>query len=416
MHSFTLLFLLMLALSVAVQLWLGLRQQRHVLAHREEVPTPFLGQISEQAHQKAADYTLSKLGVGRYEALYGAVILLILTLGGGLNLLDELWRSLGLSELWLGTAFILSLFLITAILDLPFTLYRTFGLEQRFGFNRTTPRLFVSDMLKQGLLLLLLGAPLAALVLWLMNTAGSLWWLYVWGVWSGFTLLMLWAYPAFIAPLFNRFEPLQDQALRERIETLLARCGFASNGIFVMDGSRRSAHGNAYFSGTGNNKRIVFFDTLLESLNGDEIEAVLAHELGHFRRKHVRTRLIQMMAMSFAGLAILGWLIQQPWFFTALGVSEASTHAALVLFLLVMPVFSFFIQPLMALSMRKHEFEADDFAAQHASAQDLINALVKLYKENASTLTPDPLYSAWHDSHPPAPVRIAHLSTRLKTE
>lgn len=416
MHSFTLLFLLMLALSVAVQLWLGLRQQRHVLAHREEVPTPFLGQISEQAHQKAADYTLSKLGVGRYEALYGAVILLILTLGGGLNLLDELWRSLGLSELWLGTAFILSLFLITAILDLPFTLYRTFGLEQRFGFNRTTPRLFVSDMLKQGLLLLLLGAPLAALVLWLMNTAGSLWWLYVWGVWSGFTLLMLWAYPAFIAPLFNRFEPLQDQALRERIETLLARCGFASNGIFVMDGSRRSAHGNAYFSGTGNNKRIVFFDTLLESLNGDEIEAVLAHELGHFRRKHVRTRLIQMMAMSFAGLAILGWLIQQPWFFTALGVNEASTHAALVLFLLVMPVFSFFIQPLMALSMRKHEFEADDFAAQHASAQDLINALVKLYKENASTLTPDPLYSAWHDSHPPAPVRIAHLSTRLKTE
>jgi STE24 endopeptidase len=416
MHSFTLLFLLMLALSLGVESWLAGRQARHVQTHRAALPEAFVGQISLQAHQKAADYTLGKLKLGRYERIYGALILLLFTLGGGLNLLDQLWQSLGLSALWLGVGFILSLLLISSLLELPFSLYRTFRLEQAFGFNRTTPTLFISDMFKQGLLLLVLGIPLIALVLWLMQSAGALWWLYVWLVWSGFTLLMLWAYPAFIAPLFNRFEPLKDEALRQRIDALLTRCGFTSQGIFVMDGSRRSAHGNAYFSGTGNNKRIVFFDTLLESLNGDEIEAVLAHELGHFRRKHVRSRLIQMMLMSFLGLALLGWLIQQPWFFSALGVGEPSTHAALVLFLLVMPVFSFFIQPLMALSMRKHEFEADDFAAEQASADDLIRALVKLYKENASTLTPDPLYSAWHDSHPPAPVRIAHLSSRLKSE
>lgn len=415
MHSFTLLFLLMLALSLGVEIWLARRQARHVQTHRAALPEAFVGQISLEAHQKAADYTLGKLKLGHYERLYGAVILLLFTLGGGLNLLDQLWQGLGLGALWLGVGFILSLLLISSLLELPFTLYRTFRLEQAFGFNRTTPAIFISDMLKQGLLLLVLGIPLIALVLWLMQSAGTLWWLYVWVVWSGFTLLMLWAYPAFIAPLFNRFEPLQDEQLRQRIDALLQRCGFTSQGIFVMDGSRRSAHGNAYFSGTGNNKRIVFFDTLLESLNGDEIEAVLAHELGHFRRKHVRSRLIQMMLMSFVGLALLGWLIQQAWFFSALGVTEPSTHAALVLFLLVMPVFSFFIQPLMALSMRKHEFEADDFAAEQASAEDLIRALVKLYKENASTLTPDPLYSAWHDSHPPAPVRIAQLSTRLRT-
>ena len=416
MHLLTLLFLLMLLLSLATEMWLSWRQRRHVAAHRAHVPDEFADTISLSAHQKAADYTLARLSLGHYERLYGALILLLFTLGGGLNLLDGLWRSLDIPPVLLGTGFILSVFLISAILELPFSLYRTFGLEQGFGFNRTTPALFISDMLKQGLLLLLLGAPLIALVLWLMHSAGSLWWLYVWLVWSGFTLLMLWAYPAFIAPLFNRFEPLQDDTLRQRIEALLSRCGFASNGIFVMDGSRRSRHGNAYFSGTGNNKRIVFFDTLLESLDGDEIEAVLAHELGHFRRKHVRTRLLQMMAMSLAGLAILGWLIGQTWFFTALGITEPSIHAALVLFLLVMPVFTFFIQPLQALSMRRHEFEADEFAAEQASARDLIRALVKLYKENASTLTPDPLYSAWHDSHPPAPVRIAHLSARLKTE
>lgn len=415
MHLLTLLFLGMLLISTAIELWLVQRQIRHVGNHRGQVPAPFNEQVSLEAHQRAADYTLSKARLGRYELVYGALILLGLTLGGGLQWLDTAWRGLELAPLLTGTGFILSVIVITSLLDLPFSAYRTFRIEQRFGFNRTTPALFLSDLLKQGLLLLLIGMPLAALVLWLMQSAGELWWLYVWLVWSGFTLLMLWAYPAIIAPLFNKFSPLEDQALRQRIDALLQRCGFTSNGIFVMDGSRRSSHGNAYFSGLGNNKRIVFFDTLLESLNGEEIEAVLAHELGHFRRKHIRKRLVLMMVMSLVGLALLGWLIQQEWFFTALGVAQPSMYAALVLFLLVMPVFTFFTQPLMALSMRKHEFEADEFAAEHADARELIAALVKLYEENASTLTPDPLYSSFHDSHPPAPVRIAHLSSTLQT-
>ncbi|MFO7593557.1 MAG: M48 family metallopeptidase [Pseudomonadota bacterium] len=415
MHLFTLLFLGMLLASIAIEQWLLHRQIRHVASNREHVPEAFAERISLDAHQRAADYTLSKARLGRYELFYGALILLGLTLGGGLQWLDQVWRSLELSPLVMGTGFMLSVILLTSLLDLPFTLYRTFRIEQRFGFNRTTPALFISDMLKQGLLLLLLGTPLAALVLWLMQGAGEWWWLYVWLVWSGFTLLMLWAYPAVIAPLFNKFTPLEDEQLRRRIDNLLKRCGFTSNGIFVMDGSRRSSHGNAYFSGMGNNKRIVFFDTLLESLDGDEIEAVLAHELGHFRRKHIRKRLVMMMLMSLAGLALLGWLVQQTWFYTGLGIEQPSVHAALVLFLLVMPVFTFFIQPLMALSMRKHEFEADEFAAEHAEADKLIAALVKLYEENASTLTPDRLYSSYHDSHPPAPVRIAHLSAKLQT-
>ncbi|HEY9147753.1 MAG TPA: M48 family metallopeptidase [Gammaproteobacteria bacterium] len=415
MHLFTLLFIGMLLISVAIELWLLRRQIGHVAAHRDSVPEPFAERVTLNAHQRAADYTLSKARLGRIEVLYGAIVLLGLTLGGGLQWLDQLWRGFEFGPLLSGTGFILSVVLVTSLLDLPFTLYRTFRIEQRFGFNRTSPGLFLSDLLKQGLLLLALGVPLVALVLWLMQSAGALWWLYVWLVWSGFTLLMLWAYPAVIAPLFNKFKPLEDNTLRQRIDALLQRCGFTSNGIFVMDGSRRSSHGNAYFSGMGNNKRIVFFDTLLESLSGDEIEAVLAHELGHFRRKHIRKRLVLMMLMSLGGLALLGWLIQQPWFFSGLGLSEPSMHGALVLFLLVMPVFTFFIQPLMALSSRKHEFEADAFAAEHADARQLIAALVKLYEENASTLTPDPLYSSFHDSHPPAPVRIAHLSSRMQT-
>ncbi len=415
MQTFTTVFLFMLLLSLGIQLWLVQRQIRHVAANRERVPAAFADDITIQDHQKAADYTLSKARLGRFEMVYATLILLGLTLGGGLQWLDSLWRVAVTGELWIGIGFILSVFVVTSLLDLPFSLYRTFRLEQRFGFNRMTVGLFIADLFKQTLLLLLLGGPLAALVLWLMGSMGEQWWLYVWLVWSGFSLLMLWAYPAVIAPLFNKFSPLEDEAMRQRIDALLQRCGFTSNGIFVMDGSRRSSHGNAYFSGMGNNKRIVFFDTLLNSLSGEEIEAVLAHELGHFRRKHVRKRLILMMGMSLAGLALLGWLIQQEWFFHGLGVGEPSTHAALVLFLLVMPVFTFFIQPVMALFMRKHEFEADDFAAEHASASDLIHALVKLYQENASTLTPDPLYSAFHDTHPPAPVRISHLLTKLES-
>jgi STE24 endopeptidase len=414
MHSFTLLFLAMLAVSLAVQLWLEQRQLRHVRAHREAVPEAFASQITLQAHQKAADYTVAKVGLSRLELLYSSLILLGLTLGGGLERLDQLWRGVDLGGVWGGVAFLLSLTLLTSLLDLPFTLYRTFRIEQHFGFNKTTPALFAVDQLKQLLLMLLIAAPMAALVLWLMDSSGANWWLYVWGVWSGFTLLMMWAYPAVIAPLFNTFTPLTDEALRARIEGLLKRCGFTSNGVFVMDGSRRSSHGNAYFSGLGRNKRIVFFDTLLNTLSGEEIEAVLAHELGHFRRNHIKKRIVLMMGMSLAGLALLGWLMQQPWFYSALGISIPSVHSALALFLLVLPVFTFFLQPLMAMSMRRHEFEADAFAADHAQAKDLITALVKLYEENASTLTPDHLYSAFHDSHPPAPVRIAHLSSTMQ--
>jgi len=415
MNGFTLLFIATLALMVTTQLWLGRRQLRHVAAHRGQVPEAFATRISLEAHQRAADYTVAKTAISQWESLYAAAWVLIWTVGGGLDWLDGLWRALGWPMLPTGIAVLLSAFLLMAVLDLPFSLYRTFRLEQRFGFNRTKPALFVSDLLKQTLLLLLLGTPLTAVVLWLMASAGSGWWLYVWLVLMGFGLLLLWAYPAFIAPLFNKFMPLEDAALRQRIEQLLARCGFTAAGVFVMDGSRRSAHGNAYFTGLGQHKRIVFFDTLLKHLDGDEIEAVLAHELGHFRRKHVRQRFILSAVLSLGGLAVLGFLTEREWFYSGLGVSTPSLHMALLLFLLVVPVFSFFLQPLLAARMRQHEFEADEFAATQTRADDLVRALVKLYEENASTLTPDQLYSAFHDSHPPAPVRIAHLSTRLAT-
>lgn len=414
MQTFTLLFIVMLLLATTVQIYLGYRQIRQVRNHRGTVPAAFAASIPLEAHQKAADYTVSKVRFGTIETAYGALLLLAWTLGGGLDLLDNFWRGFALSPLLTGIGFMLSTFLIIGILDLPFSIYRTFAIEQRFGFNNTTFGLFVSDLFKQLLLTLLLGAPLTALVLWLMASAGPLWWLYVWLVWIGFALLMLWAYPAIIAPIFNKFSPLDDPELVERIEKLLDRCGFTSKGIFVMDGSRRSSHGNAYFSGMGNHKRIVFYDTLLKGLDGDEIEAVLAHELGHFRRKHVRKRLLLMTGSSLIGLAILGWLIDKEWFFQGLGMSQPSVHAALILFMLASPVFTFFTQPLLARGMRKHEFEADDFAAEQTDATHLIQALVKMYKDNASTLTPDEWYSAFHDTHPPAPVRIAHLSSTIQ--
>ena len=307
---------------------------------------------------------------------------------------------------------LISAFMIMALLELPFSLYQTFVIEERFGFNKTTLTTFIGDMAKQTLLMLILGVPLAWAALWLMQESGQLWWLYLWLLWAGFSLLMLWAYPAVIAPLFNKFTLLDDENLQQRIQSLLDRCGFKSQGIYVMDGSRRSGHGNAYFTGMGQNKRIVFFDTLLKTLEADEIEAVLAHELGHFKRKHVQKRIMTMMLMSLAGLALLGWLIEQSWFYQGLGVQQPSNHLALLLFLMVSPVFTIFLQPLFSWFSRRHEFEADDYAATQASATDLIRALVKMYKENASTLTPDPLYSAFYDSHPPAPVRVAHLSTK----
>ncbi|VAW78175.1 Uncharacterized integral membrane endopeptidase Bmul_2226 [hydrothermal vent metagenome] len=410
MNTFSWIFVIALAASLGIKLWLAQRQIRAVSRNRDKVPDAFADKIPLEAHQKAADYTLANTRLGRLELVWGSLLLLGWTLGGGLQWLGELWQTFGWSTIPTGVALMISAFVIMALLDLPFSLYHTFVLEERFGFNKTTLATWLGDIVKQTLLMLILGVPLAWAALWLMQESGHLWWLWLWLLWSGFSLLMMWAYPAVIAPLFNKFTLLDDEKLQQRIQSLLNRCGFKSKGVYVMDGSRRSGHGNAYFTGMGQNKRIVFFDTLLETLDTDEIEAVLAHELGHFKRKHVQKRIATMMLMSLAGLAVLGWLIQQPWFYQGLGVQTPSNVLALLLFMMVSPVFTFFMQPLSSWFSRKHEFEADDYAAQQASASDLIHALVKMYKENASTLTPDPLYSAFYDSHPPAPVRIAHLS------
>ncbi|HEX7046536.1 MAG TPA: M48 family metallopeptidase [Gammaproteobacteria bacterium] len=409
MHAFTYIFLAFLALGLVLRGWLNFRQVRHVREHRESVPDAFANAVSLDNHQKAADYTTAKARLGRWDMILGAAVLLAFTLGGGIDALDALWQQTGWHPYLLGAAVVISVMLISAVIDLPLSIYSTFVLEERFGFNRSTPGLFVADLLKGLVISLVIGVPLLLLTLWFMDAAGSLWWLWVWALWMGFSLLMAWAYPTFIAPLFNKFSPLEDATLRERIENLLDRCGFRSSGIFVMDGSKRSAHGNAYFTGVGQSKRIVFFDTLMEDLEPEEIEAVLAHELGHFKRRHVMKRLIVSAAMSLAALALLGWLIDKTWFFTALGISTPSDHAALLIFLLVLPVFTYPLTPLGSLFSRKHEFEADAFAVENADARALERALVCLYRENASTLTPDPMHSAFYDSHPPAAVRIGRL-------
>lgn len=413
METLSILFVIALLLSLFTQLWLSNRQSKSVSQHRASVPTAFAEQISLEQHQKAADYTQAKLAVNKIELIYGAVLLIAWTLGGGLDYADKTIRSFGYGEITTGLLVIFSIMFVSAIIDLPFTLYRTFKIEQRFGFNRMTIKQFVKDMIIQTLLTLVLAVPLIAGILWLMEDASPLWWVYVWAVLLGFGLLISWIFPTFIAPLFNKFVPLEDKTLRERITQLMDRCGFASNGIFVMDGSKRSSHGNAYFTGLGKNKRIVFFDTLLETLDPNEVEAVLAHELGHFKHHHVRKGLILNAIITLLGLALLAWLIKQDAFYQALGVSNASTYMALILFSMVTPLFSIYLQPLMSFISRKHEFEADDFAAEQSQPQTLIKALVKLYRDNASTLTPDALYSAFHDSHPPAPVRVAHLSAKI---
>ena len=415
MNTFTYLFLLALAGSVGTRFWLAARHIAHVKKHRDTVPDSFAGRIPLEDHHKAADYTLTNTRIGLIALVYDILLLLGWTLGGGLEWLDHNWRAMELQPVITGTALILSAMVIMTLLDLPFSLYHTFVVEERFGFNRSTPAVFIADLMKSALLLAVIGGPLIALALWIMETSGGLWWLYVWAVWMTFTLVMFWAYPAVIAPLFNKFSPLDNEALKQRIQTLMDKCGFRSKGIFVMDGSKRSGHGNAYFTGFGNNKRIVFFDTLLDSLEPAEVEAVLAHELGHFKLKHIQKRLLSTFALSLAALALLGWLAGANWFYQGLGVSQPSSWMALMLFMLAMPVFTFFLQPLMSLLSRKHEFEADAYAVQQSSGTDLIHALVKMYRENASTLTPDPLYSAFHDSHPPAPVRISHISANMST-
>jgi len=409
MMTFTLIFLTALFISTAVEFWLDSRQMKSVKMHRTTVPERFVDVIPLSAHQKAADYTAAKLKLGTWAGLYSLGLLLIWTLGGGLDALDQAVRSLGWSELTTGVAFILAFSFLGSLLDLPFSIYKTFVLEEKFGFNKMTAKLFITDMMKGALLMTVIAAPLIWVILWLMQSAGNLWWLWAWAVWIAFSLLMMWAYPTFIAPLFNKFEPMKDESLRTAIEGLLTRCGFESNGLYQMDGSKRSSHGNAYFTGFGKSKRIVFYDTLLEQLSTNETLAVLAHELGHFKRNHIKKRMLVTFTIFLAGFAIMGWLAEQAWFYEGLGVSHPSNHMLLILFMLVMPVFTFFISPIMSMYSRKHEFEADDYAKAHADAKDLISALVKMYEDNAATLTPDDLYSAWHDSHPPAPIRIAHL-------
>ena len=410
MHSFAVSFLAFFAISIVVKFWLAQRHLSHIQKNRAQVPDAFNEKISLEDHQKAADYTTAKVTFGRWPLLYDAAILLVLTFGGGLELLDQTARSYGLEPIYTGILVIFSLMIISALLDLPFTIYSTFIIEEKFGFNRTTVKTFITDMFKGALLAAILGLPLIWVVLWLMEQAGELWWIYTWAVWTSFSLFIAWAYPTWIAPIFNKFSPLEEGDTLNRIKSLLSRCGFNSDGIFVIDGSKRSSHGNAYFSGFGKNKRIVFYDTLLETLSDDELEAVLAHELGHFKRKHIVKGMAITIVATLLALAILAWLMKADWFYNALGISTPSTYMALLLFSLVAPVFTFLLSPLMSMFSRKNEFEADEFAAQQSEARFLIQALVNLYKENASTLTPDPMYSAFYDSHPPAPVRIAHLA------
>lgn len=409
MHAFTLTFLAALGLTLTLQIWLSRRHIAYILTHKAQVPAAFSDKISLDAHQKAADYTVAKTRVSIVQHILEALVLLAFTLGGGLEYLAQAWHGLFNSAVLEGTALILSALLLLAALDIPLSLYRTFGIEARFGFNKITPKLYILDLFKQTALALALGGPLLLGVLWLMGAMGEYWWLYVWLAWMAFNLLIIAIYPTFIAPLFNKFQPLEDAQLKARIEALLVKCGFHASGLFVIDGSKRSSHGNAYFSGFGKTKRIVFFDTLLKNLSGDEIEAVLAHELGHFKRRHIMKRMAWLFAGSLVALWVLALLMQADWFYSGLGVTTQTTATALLLFIVVSPVFTFLLHPLLARLSRQHEFEADQYAAQTATAAALIRALVKLYEDNASTLTPDPVHSAFYDSHPPAGIRIARL-------
>lgn len=411
MHTFTQLFLLMFVLSIGLRLWLSSRQIRHIRQHRDAVPDSFADKITLEEHQKAADYTTTKTRFGRLPLFYDAALLLIWTLAGGLEWLDQSIIAMEFSPIMTGITVMLVFMLISSALDLPFSIYTTFVIEEKFGFNKTTVKTFIIDMFKGSALGLAIGVPLLFAILWLMQQMGDLWWVYTWVLLSGFSILMMWIYPTWIAPIFNKFEPLEEGDTLNRIKGLLERCGFNSDGVFVIDGSKRSSHGNAYFSGFGRNKRIVFYDTLLKMLSDDELEAVLAHELGHFKKKHIIKSILISFATTLVGLAILAWLMKNQWFYNGLGLSTQSTYMALLLFTMVSPVFTFVLSPIMSLFSRKNEFEADAFAAEQTDAQHLIKALVGLYRENASTLTPDPMYSAFYDSHPPAPVRIAHLNS-----
>ncbi len=412
MNTFTLIFLFAVTLSFAVEFWLAKRQASHVAEHRNAVPDAFVNSVSLSAHQKAADYTLAKGKLGDIDRIVSIAVLLLFTLGGGINLAFQCWTNWVASPLWAGVGAVATTFLLMSLIEIPSSLYQTFVIEEQFGFNKSSKQQFIKDQFMQLGLSAAIGLPLLALILWVMDSIGASWWLWAWAILMSFSLLMSWLFPTVIAPLFNKFTPMEDGPLKDRIQNLLSRCGFNSQGIFIMDSSKRSGHGNAYFTGLGNNKRIVFFDNLVNSLEDEELEAVLAHELGHFKCKHVIKMLVATAIMSLISFGLLGWLIDKPWFFEGLGVQQPSNAAALLLFTLVSSTFTFFMQPISAYFQRKFEFEADDFASANAKASKMISGLVKLYEENASTLTPDPLYSAFHYSHPPAAIRIAHLQSK----
>ena len=406
-------FALALVASVILKFWLATRQMRHVAQHRNAVPLAFQAQISLEAHHKAADYTVAQGRLGLLELAFGTAVVLGWTLLGGLSWLNQTllqWMEPGVMQ---QVALLAGFMVIGSVLDLPFTLYRTFVLEQHFGFNKTTPKLWLQDLLKSTLVGSVIGLPIAALVVWMMGATGAYWWVWTWGVWMGFNLLMLLVYPTWIAPLFNQFKPLDDAALKDRVNALMARCGFTSKGFYVMDGSKRSAHANAYFTGFGASKRVVFYDTLLAQLSPAEVDAVLAHELGHFKHKHIVKRMVSLFGLSLLGFALLGWVSQQVWFYTGLGVVPSMTGdndaLALLLFMMVLPLLGSFVGPVFAQLSRKHEFEADAYAAAHTSGADLSSALLKLYKDNASTLTPDPVYVKFYYSHPPASERLGRM-------
>ena len=418
--ALTLAFAAALTLGLVLKFWLATRQIRHVARHRSDVPAPFAERIALAAHQKAADYTITKARLGLLEMALGAAVLLGWTLLGGLDVLNQALLSVLGGGMWQQFALLTTFAAISGLIDLPLSLYQTFVVEERFGFNKMTWRLWVADALKGLLVGALIGLPIAALILWIMAATGPLWWLWAWCFWMGFNLLLMVVYPTFIAPLFNKFQPLEDESLKARVTALMQRCGFSAKGLFVMDGSRRSAHANAYFTGFGAAKRVVFYDTLLRQLAPGEVEAVLAHELGHFKHRHIIQRIVTMFALSLAGFALLGWLSNQVWFYTGLGVRPSisldptlaaapNDALALLLFMLVVPVFTFFISPLFSQLSRRHEFQADAYAVAQASGADLSSALLKLYEDNASTLTPDPVYVKFYYSHPPATERLARM-------
>ncbi len=409
----TILFVIFLLASVALRLWLASRQIRHVLAHRDQVPGEFASRIGLESHQRAADYTTARVRLGMLEGVFDAAVVVALTLLGGLQAIDTFVATLTTHDLFRQVLLVVAVGLLTGLIGLPFSIYRQFWLEARFGFNRMTPGLFAMDLAKGLVVGSVLGLPLIAAVLWLMASAGNLWWLWAWGLWAIFNVLVMLIFPTWIAPLFNKFTPLADAALADDIHALARRCDFSLKGLFVMDGSKRSAHGNAYFTGFGRSRRIVFFDTLISRLTSAEIIAVLAHELGHYKHKHIVKRLVISFVTALVFFAILGWLAQQSWFYIDLGIMPRmdgrNDAIALILFFIIVPVFTFVLTPLMSWFSRRDEFEADRFAVSQSAPEQLVSALVKLVDDNAATLTPDPIHSAFYDSHPPAAIRIRHL-------